>query len=72
MYYIIQILAAILIGISVAAIFGTRTVFVIVGALAAIAFAIITLMAPSWWVLWGGVACFMLGQLLHRDKFASA
>ncbi len=72
MQYIIQILAAILFGISIAAIFGTRTTFVIIGAILAIAFAVATLFIPSWWVLWGGVACFMVGQLLHRDKFSAA
>ncbi len=72
MSYIIQILAAILIGISIAAVLGTRTVFVIIGSIAAIAFAIGTMFTPQWWVLWAGTACFIVGQLLHRDTFRSA
>lgn len=72
MDYIVQILSAILIGVSVAAIFGTRTMFVIVGAIAAIALAIVTMVSLQWWVLWAGVACFIVGQLLHRDTFQSA
>ncbi len=72
MLYIIQILAAILIGISVAALIRTRTIFVSIGAIAAIVFAILTLYAPGWWILWAGAACFMVGQFLHRDAPAGA
>lgn len=67
MLYIIQILASILIGVSVAALIRTRTLFVSIGAVAAIVFAILTLYTPGWWILWAGVACFMVGQFLHRD-----
>lgn len=72
MYYIIQILGAILIGISVAALLGTRTVFVVLGSILAIAFGIGTMVVPGWWVLWGGVACFIVGQIFHRDGYSRA
>jgi len=72
MDYIVQILSAILIGISVSAIISTRTIFVIIGAIAAIVLAVGTIVSLNWWVLWAGVACFIVGQLLHRDTFQSA
>lgn len=73
MYYIIQILAAMLIGISIAALTGQRTSFIMIGSVLAIAFGVAIIAAvPSWWVLWGGLACFVLGQLLHRESFSGS
>lgn len=72
MHYIIQILGAILIGISVAALLGTRTTFLFIGSIVAIAFGIALMIVPSWWVLWVGVAFYIVGQLFHRDEFSRA
>lgn len=70
MVYIVQILAAILVGISVASLINTRSTFVVIGSIIAIVLAVGTFMTKSWWILWAGTAAFIIGQMFHRDNFS--
>lgn len=67
MQYIYQILAVILIGISVGAVLSRRNLLLTAGSLVAVALGIVTLFAPSWLPLAIGVAVYLLAQVTQRD-----
>lgn len=71
MHYIIQILAAILMGTAIGAMMGSRNKALLVGSAAAIALGVVTLFVPSWWPLGIGTAIFLVVQSMQRDPVVS-
>lgn len=72
MHYIIQILAAIMIGTAVGTILGPRNTVLLIGTVVAIALGIATLITASWLPLVIGAIVFVLAHAMQRDKVASA
>lgn len=70
MHYIYQILAAILIGISVGALLGPRNNAMLVGCAAAIVLGLVALFVPSWIPLAIGIAIYLAVQFMQRDTAA--
>lgn len=64
MLYVIQILAAILIGISIGAALGPRTPVRIIGSLVGIGLGIVTIYTGSWVYLAVGTAIFLIGMAI--------
>lgn len=67
MLYIIQILSAILIGISVGAIASQRNTLLLSVSIIAIILAGVTIVTGSWILLAIGTAIFLIGQGAQRD-----
>lgn len=67
MQYIYQILAAILIGLSVGALLSKRNTTLMVGSLAGIALGAVAMFFPSWLPLAIGAAVFLATQFMQRD-----
>ena len=67
MYYVILLLASILVGTAFGAIFGPRNQVLFVGSLIAIALGIATLVTGSWVLLAIGTAVFLVVQGVQRD-----
>jgi hypothetical protein len=65
MHYVIQILSAILIGISIGALLGQRTNVLLVGSLIALALGIAAIVTASWIILVIGVAVFLVAQAMQ-------
>lgn len=72
MHYIIQILAAILIGTAVGTLFGPRNTVLLIGTVVAIALGIATLVTISWLPLAIGAVVFVLAHAMQRDKVPTA
>ncbi len=72
MHYIYQILAAILIGVSIGALMGQRNSILLTGAGAAIVLGAVAMFLPSWPPLAIGAAAFIAAQALQRDSRAGA
>ncbi|NYT57986.1 hypothetical protein H0A65_03515 [Alcaligenaceae bacterium] len=71
MHYIIQLLAAILIGTAVGAVLSQRTQALLIGSVIAIILGIVALVTASWIPLAVGVAVFLVVQGLQRDNYSS-
>jgi len=71
MHYIIQILAAILIGTSLGAILGPRNNVLFIASLIAIALGIASLVTASWPRLAVGTAAFFAAKAIQRDTSSS-
>ncbi|MDN5842250.1 MAG: hypothetical protein L0H54_02220 [Alcaligenaceae bacterium] len=71
MHYVIQILAAIMIGTSIGALLGRRTSTLMAGASLAIVLGIVTLFTTSWIPLALGAIAFLVAQILQRDPQSS-
>lgn len=69
MHYIIQILAAILIGTSIGAVLGPRNTILFFGSLVAIALGLVTLVIGSWVPLAVGTVVFLVVQGMQRDNY---
>lgn len=68
MQYIYQILAGILIGISLGAFTGDRRLGVRIPALIALACGALVFVLQAWWPLAAGIAVFLAGQSVQRDR----
>ncbi|NYT79944.1 hypothetical protein H0A70_00290 [Alcaligenaceae bacterium] len=66
MHYIIQILAAILVGTAIGAILGPRNKVLFVGSAVAIALGLVAIFTVSWVVLAIGTAVFLVVQGMQR------
>jgi len=64
MQYVIQVLAAILIGLSIGALLGPRQATRLIGSLIAIALGAITIFTANWVFLAAGTALFLLVMAL--------
>jgi len=71
MHYIIQLLAAILIGTAVGAVLSQRTQALLVGSVIAILLGVVALVTASWIPLAVGVAVFLVVQGLQRDNYST-
>src|SRR5690606_34967623 len=71
MHYIIQLLAAILIGTAVGAVLSQRTQALLIGSVIAIVLGIVALVTASWIPLAVGVAVFLVVQGLQRDNYST-
>ncbi|TEA77519.1 hypothetical protein [Allopusillimonas ginsengisoli] len=71
MHYVIQLLAAILIGTAIGAVLGPRTKSLFIGSLAGIALGVVTLVTASWIPLAVGAAIFLAAQGMQRDPIAN-
>ncbi|MBF6616438.1 hypothetical protein [Pollutimonas thiosulfatoxidans] len=71
MLYIIQILAAILMGTAIGAIIEPRNKVLTIGSFVAVGFGIATLIWPSWLMLSIGTVIFLAVQSLQRDPVAT-
>jgi len=67
MIYIYNLLAAILIGLSIGAVIGQRNNAAKVTGLIAIVLAVVTIFTNTWIPLAIGVAVFLVGQGMQRD-----
>lgn len=72
MQYVIQILAAILIGISIGALFGPRHTARFIGSLAAIVLALVTIATANWMILAVGTAIYLFVMLLPAGATSRA
>ncbi len=72
MHYIYQILAAILIGISVGALLSKRNTTLMVGSVAGIALGAVAMFYPSWQPLAIGITVYLVTQFMQRDAKAGA
>lgn len=72
MYYIIQILAAILLGTSIAAALGRRNTVLTIASLAAAGCGVVVLVNGNWIPLVIGTAIFMAAQFMQRDTYVPA
>jgi len=68
-YYIYQILAFVLIGVSLGALAGDRKV--LVPSLLGIICAILVFVMQAWWPLLAGAVVFLGAQAIRRDAVAS-
>ncbi|WP_442596086.1 hypothetical protein ACSBPU_04830 [Parapusillimonas sp. JC17] len=66
MHYIIQILAAILVGTAIGAILGPRNKVLFVGSAVAIALGLVAIFTASWVMLAIGTAVFLVVQGMQR------
>jgi type IV secretory pathway TrbD component len=71
MLYVYNVLAAILIGISIGTLLTRRNSVLLTGCLAAIVLGIITAFVHSWIPLVIGVAIFLVVQAMQRDHTSS-
>ncbi|MDS1140166.1 hypothetical protein RE432_06930 [Pusillimonas sp. SM2304] len=71
MHYIIQLLAAILIGTAIGAVLGPRNKALFAGSLVAIALGLVSLVTASWIPLAIGTAVFLVVQGMQRDNYPS-
>jgi hypothetical protein len=71
MLYVYNVLAAILIGISIGTLLTRRNSVLLTGCLAAIALGIITAFVHSWIPLAIGAAIFIVVQAMQRDHASS-
>jgi len=71
MHYVIQVLAAILIGTAFGAVLGLRNNVLLIGSLAAIALGAVTIFTISWVPLAIGTAIFLVVQGMQRDPVSS-
>lgn len=67
MLYVIQVLSAILIGISIGAVLGPRTPIRLAGSAAGVALGLITIFTGSWIFLAIGTAIFLIAIGMGRD-----
>lgn len=67
MHYIYQLLAVILIGISVGALLSRRDMVLMVGSAIAIVLGVVTLIMPAWWSLVVGLIVYLGVQMTQRD-----
>lgn len=72
MYYIIQLFAAILLGISIAAVLGRRNTLLTIASLVSAGCAIVVLVNGDWIPLVVGTAIFMAAQFMQRDTYIPA
>lgn len=72
MHYVIQVLAAILVGTAIGAILGQRNQFLLIASIIAIALGTVSIFTASWIPLAAGTAIFLLGQATQRDPVAQA
>lgn len=72
MLYVIQVLSAILIGLSIGAVLGPRTPVRLAGSAAAVALALITIFTGSWIFLAIGTAIFLVTIGLGRDTASAS
>ncbi len=71
MHFIIQILAVILIGTSIATLISRRNAALLLGGGAGIVLGAATLLLVQWWPLALGTAIFLVGHALQRDHRAA-
>lgn len=71
MQYIIQILAAILIGISIGAVLGPRHTAQFIGSLIAIALGLVTIFTSNWIILAAGTIVFLVVMALPAGTSSS-
>ena len=71
MLYVIQILAAILIGLSVGALLGPRQGARMVGAIIGIATGLVTIFTGSWVILAIGTAIYLITMAMVKDPAVS-
>ncbi|NYT66131.1 hypothetical protein H0A58_09130 [Alcaligenaceae bacterium] len=67
MHYVLGILAAMLIGTGVGALFSPRSTILVIAYLVAIVLGIVTIVSPSWLPLSIGTAFLLLAQAFQRD-----
>ena len=72
MFYIYQILAMILIAISLAAYAGDRRGGILIASLISIACGVVTIVTHAWWPLVLGMAVYLATQAAQRDNYAAA
>jgi len=71
MLYVIQILAAILIGVSIGAVLGPRSPARFIGSLIAIALGLITIVSGAWIYLAAGTVIFLVAMGLPANTASS-
>ncbi len=71
MHYVIQLLAAILIGTAIGAALGPRNKALFIGSLIAVALGLVTLVTASWIPLAAGTIVFLVVQSMQRDQTSS-
>ncbi len=71
MHYIIQIIAAMLIGTAVGTLIGSRNTVLLVGTVVAVALGIATIVTISWVPLVLGFIVLVAAHAMQRDKVAS-
>ncbi|WP_353172163.1 hypothetical protein [Paracandidimonas soli] len=71
MFYIYQILAVILIAVSVAAYAGDRRTGILIASLISVVCAAITIATHAWWPLVVGAAVYFATQAVQRDDYAA-
>ena len=72
MHYVINVLAAILIGTAIGAVLAPRNNVLFIASLIAIALGIVTLFTASWVPLVIGTAIFLVAQAMQRDTPSSS
>ena len=72
MFYVYQVLAMILIAVSVAAYMGDRRSIVLIASLISVICAAITIATHAWWPLVVGAVVYFAVQAVQRDDYASA
>lgn len=68
MYYVINLLAAMLIGTAIGATIGPRNNFIVISSLITIALGIATVVTTSWVPLAIGTAVFIVAQSMKRSS----
>lgn len=71
MHYVIQVLAAILVGTSLGAILGPRNNLLLIGSLVAIALGVFAIVTASWIPLAIGTVVCLATQAMQRDTPSS-
>ena len=71
MHYVINVLAAILVGIAIGAVLGPRNNVLLIGSLIAVALGIVAVFTASWVPLAIGTAIFLAIQAIQRDTPAT-
>lgn len=66
MHYIIQILAAMLIGTAIGAMLGPRNNALFFGSIITIVLGVVTIVMPSWWPLSAATVVFLIVQGMQR------